>query len=427
VDVLDLLSSLVDKSLVLVDKDAPVPRYRLFETIRQYGRDRLVEAEEAQVVRERHLSWFLRLAAQAEPELLGRGQVEWLHRLEAENDNLRAALEWGLAAEPEAGARLAGHLWQFWYFRTQISEGIRWLDAAVAPRGTALNAKLLAAKGLPLRDLDDYERSRACSEEALALSEQLGENVTAGWALNNLGLVVRDYQADRPRGRALLEESVRRFQAAGDRAGVGMGLRDLATSTWAEIDDARAQLLYEESLAILREIGDCWNLGFTLGLFGWWARMKLDYARARQMASESLTLSRKIGNVIGMMNAQAALADVARLDGDLDQAQALLVDLLTQCQERETGPVFRTDWCLVALGKVAIQRGDARRGVVLIGARKAPREGDPHGDIRAENEASLAVARSVLGEDAYALALAMGEAMTRAQAIAYALEAADAT
>jgi non-specific serine/threonine protein kinase len=421
-DVLDRLSQLVDKSLVLVDKDATEPRYGMLETIRQYGRDRLVEDEEAREAREQHRDWFLVLAERAAPELLGARQVEWLSRLEAENDNLRAAIEWSLAAAPEVGARLAGHLWQFWYFRARIFEGIRWLDAAlaVAPRGKALHAKLLAAQGLLLREHDEVERSRACSEEALSLCERMGDNVSAGWALNNLGTIVRQSR-DHVRGRALLEESVRRFQAAGDRAGVGMGLRDLAVTAWLAYDDARARVLYEESLTILREIRDCWNLGWTLAQFSWVALLKQDYARARQMASESLTLSREIGNVVGMMMAQINLADVARLEGDLDRAQTLLMDLLVQCQERETGPAFRTDRCLLSLGKLAVQRGDARRGVVLIGPRKALGRGDPRGIVWAENEASLAAARSVLGEETFARALAEGEALTRAQAIAYAL------
>src|SRR5439155_6240486 len=83
-DVLDLLSQLVDKSLVLVDKGAGEPRYRLLETIRQYGRDRLIDAEEEEAVRERHRDWFLALAERAEPELIGPRQGEWLDRLEAE-------------------------------------------------------------------------------------------------------------------------------------------------------------------------------------------------------------------------------------------------------------------------------------------------------------------------------------------------------
>jgi hypothetical protein len=110
------------------------------------------------------------------------------------------------------------------------------------------------------------------------------------------------------------------------------------------------------------------------------------------------------------------------LQGDLDQAQALLVDLLAQCQERVTGPAHRTDRYLIIFGKLAIQRGDARRGVVLIGAGKSLRESIYDKVLQAENEASLAAARSVLGEDGFGLALAEGEAMTRVQAVAYALE-----
>jgi hypothetical protein len=114
---------------------------------------------------------------------------------------------------------------------------------------------------------------------------------------------------------------------------------------------------------------------------------------------------------------------VARLEGDLDQARTFLVDVLAQFQGREFGPAMRADRCIMAIGMLAIQWGDGRRGVILIGAGKGIRETMYAKVMRAENEASLAAARSVLGEDAFAMALAEGEAMTQAQAIAYALEA----
>jgi non-specific serine/threonine protein kinase len=428
VSVLDLLSQLVDKSLVLVDKSVAEPRYAMPETVRQYGRDRLVEAEEAREARERHFSWFLTLAQTAESELLGARQVEWLTRLEADNADLRAALEWGLAADPEAGARLAGHLWQFWYFRSQISEGLRWLDAAldVAPPATALYAKLLAAKGLVVRDLgsaDRRVRSKACSEEALTLCRKVGENRVAGWALNNLGTIAT--LPDTALGRALLQESVEAFRAAGDRAGVGMGLRDIGLTFFAEGEDSRARASMEESLLILREIGDNWNLGCTLAHFGALALRQKDYAGARAMAGEALALLREIGTTVLVLRAQLICGDAARLVGDVDEAKDLLIDVLRRYRASEVGPLYRIDRCLCSLANLAIQEGDRRLGVVLLGAGQSNLEipaSRAEIDL-AENEASLVLARSILGEDTFAQAWAEGKAMTRAQAIAYALEA----
>src|SRR5207245_4795244 len=113
-EVLDLRTRLVEKSLVLYEERASEGRYRLLETVRQYARDRLLESGEREEVRGRHLAWFVELGEQAEPELEGAHQQEWLGRLEAEHDNLRAALDWGLEREPASALRLAAALVRFW-------------------------------------------------------------------------------------------------------------------------------------------------------------------------------------------------------------------------------------------------------------------------------------------------------------------------
>jgi non-specific serine/threonine protein kinase len=421
-DVLDLLTQLVDKSLVLVDKDAHEPRYRLLETIRQYGRERLVEAEEARAVHERHLIWCVELAERTEPELRGPRQVEWLNRLDAENDNLRAALQWGLVAEPEVGARLAGHLWLFWYFRSQISEGIRWMDAtlAMAPRGTVLYAKLLAATGLLLRDQDHIERSRACTEEALVLGREINDDRTVGWALNNLGNIARSWAGDLIRARSLHEQSIERFRAAGDRAGVGMGLRDLGLTAMVEGEQTKAQALLDESLEILRQVDDSWNCAWTLA---WLADIALQQGRraqTRAMAGEAEGHFRHIGNAVGIIFTQWLRGELARLDGEYGLAGKILMDTLRFSRGREIGLRSQVDNCLNSLGKLAVQRGDLWQGGVLLGA--------VYDDVslsavaQIENEAIVTKVRLGLGEDRFGQAWAEGKAMTRAQAIAYALQ-----
>src|SRR5262249_54839199 len=124
-EILDLLSQLVDKSLVLYEDQGGQARYRLLETVRQYGRERLTEAGEVEAVSRQHRDYFLRLAEEAEPKLDGRDAALWLNRLETEHDNLRAALEWSLEAvegeKSDAALRLAGALWRFWNRRGYLS------------------------------------------------------------------------------------------------------------------------------------------------------------------------------------------------------------------------------------------------------------------------------------------------------------------
>src|SRR5947209_7839546 len=132
-EVLDLLTGLVQKSLVVFEEDAQGRgRYRLLETVRQYGRDRLLEAGEGEGIRGRHLAYFLALAEEAEPELWR--DVAWSNRLESEHDNLRGALDWCVGSSPEPALRLAGALWWFWDFRAHWTEGLRQLETALAGR-----------------------------------------------------------------------------------------------------------------------------------------------------------------------------------------------------------------------------------------------------------------------------------------------------
>ncbi|HET6659478.1 MAG TPA: BTAD domain-containing putative transcriptional regulator [Rubrobacter sp.] len=131
-DILDLLSNLADKSLVLSDAEATdVVRYRMLESVRQYAREQLEESEEAQAIRRRHASFFLALAKEAEPRLTGAQQQAWADRLEAEHDNLRAALSWSLENEPQRALQLAEKLARFWEIRSHFLEGSRWLEASL--------------------------------------------------------------------------------------------------------------------------------------------------------------------------------------------------------------------------------------------------------------------------------------------------------
>ena len=130
-DVLELLPQLVNKSLVTMDDEGDEPRYRLLETIRQYARDKLLESGEAAEIRNRHLEYYVRLTESAELQLYGSMALKWVNRLEAEYDNLRTAIEWGMDNNVMAVLRMAGALPNFWFRRGYESEGIKWIHEAL--------------------------------------------------------------------------------------------------------------------------------------------------------------------------------------------------------------------------------------------------------------------------------------------------------
>ena len=170
-DILDLLAQLVGKSLVAAETEDGEARYRLLETVQQYGRDRLQESGEAEVVRRRHRDWYLGLTERAEPELVGAEQAAWLDRLEMEHDNLRAALMWSMeSGEMEAALRLVGAAWRFWSVRGHFKEGNRWLEAVLKRSknaSKAFRAKALNAAGYLATSRGDYATARSFLEESL--------------------------------------------------------------------------------------------------------------------------------------------------------------------------------------------------------------------------------------------------------------------
>jgi predicted ATPase/class 3 adenylate cyclase len=187
-DVLDLLTALVDKSLVIYEGDAAGGgRSRLLETVRQYAGDRLQEGGDVEARQERAAAWFLALAEEAEPQLTGPEQGVWLLRLDTEHDNLRASLSWyeKSAAGGEAGIRLAGALWRLWWTYGHFSEGRQWLGKALGKTSGqeeaagfgALTARSKALNGAGnLAEFQgDYVEARALHEESLAIKRQLGD------------------------------------------------------------------------------------------------------------------------------------------------------------------------------------------------------------------------------------------------------------
>jgi non-specific serine/threonine protein kinase len=263
-DVLDALTRLVDKSLVLLEERSGDARYRLLEPIRQYARNRLAGCGETATVLRCHAVHYQALAEQAEMELWGREQALWLGRLERDHDNLRAALGWLLegAGDAEAGRRFAVALSRFWHTRGNLSEGRALLRRALATRvGVVTQGWVTAltwASSLAHHQ-GDLGEAEALGQQAVTAGRELGDPLFLGLALVTLGdELVRPGDVEQAVGT--LDEGVSILRAAGDRAGpslsVGLGILGTALRLRGDLDRAAAAL--EEGLALSRLVGNSW-------------------------------------------------------------------------------------------------------------------------------------------------------------------------
>jgi predicted ATPase/class 3 adenylate cyclase len=387
-EVLDLLSQLADKSLVMVQEQGSEVRYRLLETIRQYGAEKLGGSAEALVVRGRHRDWFLALAERAEPELEGPDQREWLDQLEVEHDNLRSALGWSLESKSvETELRLAGALWRFWMVRGHLLEGRKWLEGALERSRNAsatLRAKAFTGAGSIAWSQADYEGATRLHGESLALYQALGDKRGIAFSLNNLAAQALD-QGDCRRASPLLQESLALYRKLMDKRGIARILHNLAVVAYYEADYGAAQTLLEESMVIQRELRNKREIAVLLYNLGEVAQFQADFERASVLQKEGLALSWELGDLRNMVECLEGLAGVAGAQEQPERAARLL--------------------------------GAAEALRELLGARLPAAE-------RAQYERRRAVARAGLGEEAFAAAWAQGRAMTLEQAVCAASETA---
>jgi predicted ATPase len=355
----EILTSLADKSLVLAEDRAGTTRYRLLETVRQYARDRLLETGEGAVWRDRHLSCFVSLAEEAEPQLTGAEQQAWFDRLEAEHDNMRSALAWSAAVGGDAasGLRLAGALWWFWFVRGYLGEGRQWLSGllAAAPAEPPARAKALAAAGGLARQQGDYAAAHALYEQCLALQRERDDRRGIAAGLSNLGLVAF-HRGDTAAARAPLDEGLAMQRELGDRQGIAMSLNSMGMLTADHADYPAAQAAYEESLAIRRELRDRQGVAVALNNLGIVAAHQGDYAAARALYEEGLAMRRELGDRRGVALTLNNLGMVAYENGDTAAARTVFEESLVVF--RELGDRRGIALSLTNLGGVAAVQGD---------------------------------------------------------------------
>ncbi|HEY3073137.1 MAG TPA: tetratricopeptide repeat protein [Candidatus Limnocylindrales bacterium] len=413
-DVLDLLSRLVDKSLLVAEAEGQ-GRYRLLETIRQYARDRLLESGEATEALRRHRDWYLALAEQAAPEFFrGIESRDWLERLEVEHDNLRAALQWSEdePGEATAGLRLAAAFWRFWEIRGYLIEGRTWLErmlAATASDTSVLRANALTGAGILAYMQGDYAAASALHEQSLELHRRLGDRNAIAYAANNLANVAV-LRGDYAQARELYELGVRIAREMGDDRGAAFGLMNMAEVVAQEGDAEGARRHFEQSIATFRRFGDRWGEAFALDNFGLVTCRQRQYDAARELHDQALGISRELGDQRGIARALTHLADVAAERGETPEAMALLRESLAI--RRALGDV---PGVASAMEKVAWVLGanDPGAAARLLGCAEALRESiRAHVPPVARSDYEAGVGRLVaaMGAEAFSTARQEGHA-----------------
>jgi hypothetical protein len=389
-----------EKSLVLAELREGGIRYRMLETVREYGWEQLAASGELTEVRQRHRNWYLQLAEQAEAAAHGPEQATWVTRLEAERDNLRAALAWCQAAADaplappatdevgdgypapadaaEAGLRLATALGWFWRCRGSLAEGLQWLEAPALYRAAPPAAAVAARKKAGSLLL----AFRQEQEKALALARASGDRRQVADATLALAEVAHR-MLDVDSALSYAAEARQQMEALGDRGGFVRAIWVMAVLTLWRGDRQAARPLTEELVSLVREAGDAERLSHALGAMGHLERDEGHYARARLLYKESLVLRRELGDRWALAQ---SLEDFAVLDG----------------REQNAARAIR----LLGAGEAFCETLDARPPVA----------------DRTDYERTVVEGRAALGEAAFAAAWAEGRAMSLGQAVEYALQ-----
>ena len=436
-DVLDLLGTLVDKSLVVAGATSSgALRYGMLEPIRQYAKELLEQGGQAEVVQGQHGAFFLALAEEAEPELAGSTQGVWAERLEAEHDNMREVLSWLLEHEEGETALLLGAaLWRFWSVRGYLSEGTKWLERVLAegdPAASPARVKALEGMGWLAQFQGEYQRASTIYEEMLELSRGLGDKGNMATALNSLGTVAAQ-QGDNERARNLLQENlgvIEELEAEGDPATplkkfyVSNLLGYLAIND--EGDYARGTILWEESLALAREVGDDYSVGTTLVNLGHVALLQRDFERAKSRSEEALAFANELGSAgVEIVPSACVNLGLATLGlGKHERAMGSLEEALLMSQDMGRTP--QVIEALEGMASLAAARRKAAHAARLWGAAQAAREvtgiiAFSPGEL-ALHEPHLALATSQLGDQGWQQALAKGRAMSLEEGAQYALK-----
>jgi predicted ATPase len=322
------LASLVHRSLLHERPGAGgEPRYLMLETVREYALERLAETGGEAVLARRHAEHFAELAEAVDRQPPGPdGERAW-SRLEEEQDNLRAALDWSHdAAECELELRLVGALAYFWVVQDHLNEGRgrleavrRYGDSAPAP----LRARVLFGAARLMNTLGDYEQMQAFAEESLAVNRSLGDQQGIAQSLRGLAMAARSL-GDLPRGVALDEESAAICRAIGDDLGLAISLNNLGDLLLGLGEHERARGVFEEARDLFEALGARRGLSLALSNIGLAALLDDQLRDALAQFRRGLALACELEYTETLINGLEGVAAALAATGAAETAATLL-------------------------------------------------------------------------------------------------------
>jgi predicted ATPase/DNA-binding SARP family transcriptional activator len=356
---LNLLSQLVDKSLLFVEPHGEEARYQMLETLREYALEQFADVGELARLQQQHAQAFLRLADKAEPHLKLEQQQIWLDHLEVEHANLRAALDYLIQHEhAEEAMQLATVLHQFWEVRGYLREGRTWLEATLANRTNATietQAKALNAAGRLAFRMGDLEQMRVLHEEALELYTREEDEIGIAETLNQLAVNDMD-RGKYDLAQRRLDEALAILRAAKHNFGIANSLSRLGTLAWDQDRFADSVARYAESLAIYRQLKMPMNVAYVALSVGNSERMLGDLDSAQKHYEECIEIARHLGNRGLVGAALKSLGLLAAKRQEPEQAWQYFTESLHIF--RELGDRIHTAFALSHLGEEARKRSE---------------------------------------------------------------------
>lgn len=441
VDVLDLLTRLVDKSLVVIEETIEEIRYHRLETIRQYSREKFLETEEVEEIRDRHLAYYVRFAELADEKLKSGEQLIWQNRMSAEADNLRAALAWGLSRNPESALRIAGAANLFWTAGGYSAEGFRWTQKALEQvektpvpeditneQRMIARAKALCGQTRLYLSLGDNANAKQVAEESVSLYRQTQDRRGLAFALVVLAYPL-EFLGERFQAEAALQESYSIGRAEGDVYIICRALNRLGhviVDLYHDLD--LAQRYVEESLRLAKEAGLRSQEAQAFEILGFTAIHRNDHETARSHLKESARVYEEIGAPFNVILEKSNLAHLERKLGNHIEALEYYRETIVAFRDMgQTGAVAHQLECF---GFIALAQREYERALQLFASANALRERSRTPmtpDEQTFFDDQLKSLREKMDMVKFDSLWSNGHAMKMEQAIQFALDNADAS
>jgi len=358
-NVLDACISLLDKHLLQQQEQPDGNSFlSMLETIREFALECLQSSGETNITSQAHAQYFQTFVEESAPPVFDPKEMEWFDRLDQEQDNLRASLNWFIEQQDAGMAlKLSGTLVRFWGVRGYMQEALQWLDRAIKMSESvslSVLANALNGAGWLATELGEYERAEALCKESLVLYQELGDVRGMALAYHRLGVAYS--RSNYAAARLALEESVALYRQVDDKGGLAYSLMALGTVNLTHGEDSLARSQLEEGLKYCREMGNREGIAWSLLMLGHLLLTDNDVSKVTRLVEESLLLFRETSNKEGRARALILMGQLMSMQGKYSEAQSFFEESLTIL--REVGSRQFIAQALLLLARMASLQGD---------------------------------------------------------------------